>query len=681
MKKLLFGLVLALIPLVMFGCGSGDYGSGGSSAVTGFASKGPITGGTVKIYEVTSSGGQGSLITTASSPQSGNFTANLGPYKGAIFATMSGGSYTSEATGVKGIPLPQKLHAATYISTSGPLNLAITPLSEVAFRHMSSLTQTRIVNANARVASLYLKGLSPGKDVVNTLPADVSSGSTSTATDPDSINYGLAVATVSQMMVGSSLESAITTLGNALPASPNPNSQLPAAFTTAFAALPAGNLQSGLKNIPLSVTLTPSSTTGIAGTGAKIVLTATVVGFGGAAVADGTTVSFTASAPGVLDNKSATTTKGIATVNLTNASTGQVTVTASAGTVTSSPVTVSFNTDLTAPATVTVSASPASVPADGTTASTITATVNNSATKPLSGVTVSFTAPGGTLSAASGTTDSNGNATVKLTGSTAGAVVTVTASAGSVAGNAKVTFTAPPDPKVPTAVTVSASPTSVLADNSTTSTITANVKNYAGNPPTAVTAVTFAIASGTGTLGTPTTTDANGNATVTLKSGTAGNVTVTATAGAITSSPVTVTFTAPPVRPATATVKVATSGTLASGVTIGAIQADVTFVTTKGLTFTSGVASGAGTTTGTNFLSNNSASGDVTLSLSNLHQVGSAFVGITTGEFATLTFAIPAGTTLPVASDFAVASGAVVSDINGATISGITVIIQGVTLP
>jgi hypothetical protein len=65
--------------------------------------------------------------------------------------------------------------------------------------------------------------------------------------------------------------------------------------------------------------------------------------------------------------------------------------------------------------------------------------------------------------------------------------------------------------------------------------------------------------------------------------------------------------------------------------------------------------------------------GDVTLGLVNV-------TGISTGQFATITFSYSG--TKPVASDFAIASGASVTDssANANTLSGISVIVQSVTV-
>jgi len=675
MKKLLSGLVLAMIPLVMFGCGSGDFLSGsGGTTISGMAAKGPITGGTVSIFAVTTSAHILPTPLTTVQPTSGSFSANLGSYKGAIFATMSGGTYTSEATGTKGVPLSQKLHAATYITNSGPVNLAITPLSEVAFRRMSSLTQTRITNANARVASLYLKGLSSGKDVVNTLPADVTSSAATTATNPDSINYGLALATVSQLLTGTSatLESVVTSLGNALATSDT------TAYISAFNALPTTYLQSGIKATPLSVVLAFTSATktgGVAGTGDKVGLTATVTGFGGTAVADGTTVTFAVtSGSGTLTATSVQTSGGSASVSVSSNAVNTVVVTATAGTVTSGSLSVLFGQNPNDPASVTLKASPATATANGTSQITLSATVpavQGGSVPDGTSIAFAITSGSGNLSAASATT-TGGIASVTLTSTTIGSV-TVTATAktalgAAVSGSSTVSFT--PDPGAPATVAVSASPSSIAATGATTSTITATVTNYAGTALSDV-PVTFSTTGGA-LSATSATTNSSGIATVTLTSATttgSGTVTASATADSVTKTgSTTVTFTA--VASGTATVIVATSGTLSSGTTIGSIQATLTYLTGIGLTPTAAVASGAGA--GSILTPNlTGTAGDVTLGLITT-------TGISTGQFATITFSYSG--TKPVASDFAIASGTLITDTLGNSLSGISVVVQSVTV-
>lgn len=138
--------------------------------------------------------------------------------------------------------------------------------------------------------------------------------------------------------------------------------------------------------------------------------------------------------------------------------------------------------------------------------------------------------------------------------------------------------------------------------------------------------------------------------------------------------------TTPPAQPTVAVVKLATTGTLPTGVTIGGIQADVTFPTTGVTIATSDVAaagaaaSGVGTSNTTFQFPNLSVPGTVSIGLLNAN-------GFQTGEFATLTFHLTAGAALPTASNFAIAAGATVIDAStNLAIPGVSVQVQGLTL-
>ena len=93
------------------------------------------------------------------------------------------------------------------------------------------------------------------------------------------------------------------------------------------------------------------------------------------------------------------------------------------------------------PASVRVAASPTSVPADGTSAAEVTATVVDADGNPVPGVPVDFTTTLGGLSAPSARTNVGGVAQVTLVSAVAGSAL-VTAVAGGVSGSADVSFTA-----------------------------------------------------------------------------------------------------------------------------------------------------------------------------------------------------------------------------------------------
>jgi hypothetical protein len=127
-------------------------------------------------------------------------------------------------------------------------------------------------------------------------------------------------------------------------------------------------------------------------------------------------------------------------------------------------------------------------------------------------------------------------------------------------------------------------------------------------------------------------------------------------------------------NPTTAVVTVATQGTLPAGTVIGAIQATMNF-TTPGLAIVDAdvVLSGpAAAVPNTIVFPNTTTAGQLTIGLISA-------TGIQTGQFATATFSVSAGT-FPTAADFSIAAGATVFDLNGVLLPGISVVIGTVII-
>lgn len=181
-------------------------------------------------------------------------------------------------------------------------------------------------------------------------------------------------------------------------------------------------------------------------------------------------------------------------------------------------------------ATVLVTASSPQIAADGSTSSTITATVKDANQNFLKDVTVAFSSNAGGLAVANGgKTDANGAVTATLTaaGAAAGTTITVTAAAGTVSGNATVSVVATSQ-----TITLTTNNAQIPSDGTTPATITALLRNAANQVVPNVT-VSFASSSGSLVV-TQGTTDANGRATATVETGgdpTNRRITVTATAG------------------------------------------------------------------------------------------------------------------------------------------------------
>ncbi len=283
----------------------------------------------------------------------------------------------------------------------------------------------------------------------------------------------------------------------------------------------------------LAVTATPDS---IEANGVSTsTLSATVKDAHGNLVHEGVSVSWTTSA-GELDVPSSTTdSNGVATAVLTSSQkAGAVTVEASAGDARNT-VAITFTAGAPAPGNngLSLVATPTSVEANGTSASRLNATVKDTYGNLVgAGVAVNWSTTAGVLDVTSSTTNASGAASAVLTSSIVAGAVTVKAVAGAAHETAELTFT----PGAPGAgsdgLTLVATPDSLEANGSTTSTLNAQVKDANGNPVGAGVTVTWATTDGT-LVNSTSTTDASGKAsTVLTSSQKAGAVTVEAAAGA-----------------------------------------------------------------------------------------------------------------------------------------------------
>jgi hypothetical protein len=273
----------------------------------------------------------------------------------------------------------------------------------------------------------------------------------------------------------------------------------------------------------------------------------------------------------------------------------------------------------------TVDAYQGSVGADGLSYSTITVTLRDSNSIPVSGKTVSLAKTSGpgtpVINTVSGTTDGGGKAVFTVTSTTAGTnvftatdvtdgnlVITDTATVNFLAGSVANANTS----------TVIAAPTSVLANGVATSTVTVTLKN-ATNGPVSGKTVTLAKVSGPGTPIINTisgTSDGNGQASFTVASAAAGVYVFSATdatdGGIVLTNTATITFNVGSVSVATSTVRASPAYVPADNASASIITVTVRDATSNGvpnktvsLSHTSGpgtpsITPVSGTTTDTN---------------------------------------------------------------------------------
>lgn len=232
-----------------------------------------------------------------------------------------------------------------------------------------------------------------------------------------------------------------------------------------------------------------------------------------------------------------TNANGLAVVTYTaGAGTGTDTVQAITSNVKSGTKNITVSTNATVVGSIALITGATTLPADGTSTTVLRATVRTSAGALASGVTVNFTASGGSLDHASATTDANGIAEVSLKSPSKTGRINITAEASGFLATQTIAIVAGPPKQTKFAFV--ASPTSVNAGG--ISTLTTIVLDTNDNPVVGET-VTFTITTATpfGSISpVTTTTNSNGVATSTYTGGNAlGTDTITATlVGGVTDS-------------------------------------------------------------------------------------------------------------------------------------------------
>jgi len=205
---------LILLVLSISGCGGGGGGGGTSTVVvSGMASKGPFVSGIVNVYDVSggTSNEQRKLIQSGIINSDGTYSINISPSDNPVMVEIPPGlnvKYIDEADNRAQKPLNIPLRAIVP-SVAANTPIAVTPFTELAVREAGTTpTKTDIQNANALISALYQL-----PNIISTLPVDASAN-IPTGTDPNRINYGLALAAVSQMIsTGStSLENTLNNL-------------------------------------------------------------------------------------------------------------------------------------------------------------------------------------------------------------------------------------------------------------------------------------------------------------------------------------------------------------------------------------------------------------------------------------------------------------------------------------
>ena len=402
--------------------------------------------------------------------------------------------------------------------------------------------------------------------------------------------------------------------------------------TSTITASPTSITANGTTTSTITVQLKDASGNNVTTGGATVALSTSLGTLG--SVTDNGDGTYTATLTSAV-------TAGIATISGTL---GGATITDTA--------TVAMTVGAASVATSTITASPTSITADGTTTSTITVQLKDASGNNVTtgGATVALSTSLGTL----GSVTDNGDGT--YTATLTSAITAGTATISGTLGGAAITDTATVTMTVGAASvatsTITASPTSITANGTTTSTITVQLKDASGNNLTTGGA-TVALSTSLGTLGSVTD-NGNGTYTATLTSAlTAGTATISGTlGGAAITDTATVTMTVGAASVATSTItasptSITADSTSTSTITLQLKDASGNNVTTGGATVALSTSLGTmGSVTDNN-------NGTYTATLTSAITAGTATISGTLGgaaitDTATVTFVL--GNSVPVAN-------------------------------
>ncbi|MBT0662776.1 hypothetical protein KI809_00530 [Geobacter pelophilus] len=157
------GLLIISVLTLLVACGGGGGGStpGPVTQLSGVASKGLVSGGTVRAYKIVGEAVTTQIGSDATTAADGTYSINIGDYTGPLMVQVTGGTYVDESTGLPtqlNIQTQNGLRAYVANATSGtPLTAAVTPLTELAVQYLGTgaLSPANITAANSKISNLY----------------------------------------------------------------------------------------------------------------------------------------------------------------------------------------------------------------------------------------------------------------------------------------------------------------------------------------------------------------------------------------------------------------------------------------------------------------------------------------------------------------------------------------------
>jgi hypothetical protein len=539
----------------------------------------------------------------------------------------------------------------TYSIIAGPVSAATTTISAnpttlvANGATQSTITvQAKDANGNNLTTSGGAVTLLASSGTIGAVTDNTNGTYTATFTSP--------VTTGTSTITGTIGGNAITTTSPTIALTPGPVS----AATTTIAANPTTLVANGVTQSTITVQAKDAHSNNLAASGGAVTLHATVGTIG--TVTDNTNGTYTATFTSPI-------TTGTSTISGTI---GGNAITTTSPTIALTPGPVST-------ATTTITANPTTLVASGSTQSTITVQAKDASGNNLaaSGGLVTLHASVGTVSAV--TDNTNGTYTATFTSPATTGTSTITGTIGGNAITASASIALTPGPVSGTTTTITASPTTLVANGSTQSTITVQAKDANGNNLT-VSGGIVTLHATIGAIGTVTNNN-NGTYAATFTSSiTTGTSTITGTIGgnAITPS-ATVALTPGPASGTTTTILPTPTTLMANGAATSAITVQAKDSNGNNLNASGGAVTLA-TTLGTMSAVTDNNNGTYTATLTAGNVTGTAHISGTLGGNAiastpTVTFTAPTAPTPPAPPAGATSSASGTSSTSGGTATAI----------
>jgi hypothetical protein len=151
----------------------------------------------------------GAQLGSALTDAAGAFTMPMGSYAGSVMLQMSGGTYTDEATGVLMTMGPGDMMTAvlpTVAASAAVKGVAVTPLTSMA-QAMAQRMSGGLIDANIAAANTAVGNYFMVHDILHTQPINPLVTGSATGATQDMMNYGMALAAMSQYAKGVGMSS------------------------------------------------------------------------------------------------------------------------------------------------------------------------------------------------------------------------------------------------------------------------------------------------------------------------------------------------------------------------------------------------------------------------------------------------------------------------------------------